>query len=752
MTLASLVALVGAADAADKESATTAAETVEALRAVKPHFVKVEYWLQMDKGQEPDVTGWGYRCPNCGGWHYDGGGGSLEEQRPMETMGVLIADDKVLTADVMTEPRFIRRIEVRQGDALVTAQAGAIGRNCQGRVLKLDKPLPGARPAGFDAQREGPYLVTTYSRTDGRWTLSAAPLSTTGGLRDDGTSFASVDQTGLVVDKDGKPVGMIFGGKLSAPDAWKGDPLTSWDFISASDYDKLLDRTGKRADAAVLRVVLNFRSPRKEDQDAGMMPYDFDDEDTGGTATEKYALGLLLSETRLLVLSELAPKTTARLERIRVHTAEGKVIAADFDGSLREYGAFFAELREPLPGAVKTSDQEGLEDRRLLPTVTVTLRGGQREARAKHTRFAGSELGFRSQLNPDFMSHDENSFVFRPDGRLLSMPLGRRRTPGDSGYGYYGRGSRPVYADRIDTIVRDLASAIDTSNRPLSEAEEARLAWMGVQLQPMTPELAKANKVSHLLRGGRTGGIVSFVYPDSPADKAGVKVDDILMTLHLPDRMKPIEVTVESRHMFGASGFPWEQLDNLPEHLFDRVPKPWPALENSLTRTLTDLGFGREYTAKFFRDGEVIEKDFTVVESPEHYEMAPKHKCEPLGVTLRDLTFEVRRYFQMDEDDPGLIITRLEPGSKGAVGGLRPYEIVREVNGKPVATLEDFAKAVAGQKELRLAVKRMTRNRVLRIELSEPIPALEGDNSDSERADDSDDAADSPDPAPATED
>jgi hypothetical protein len=45
----------------------------------------------------------------------------------------------------------------------------------------------------------------------------------------------------------------------------------------------------------------------------------------------------------------------------------------------------------------------------------------------------------------------------------------------------------------------------------------------------------------------------------------------------------------------------------------------------------------------------------------------------------------------------------------------------------------------------------MTRNRVLRIELSEPIPAPEGDSSDSEGADDSDDAADSPDPAPATE-
>ena len=68
------------------------------------------------------------------------------------------------------------------------------------------------------------------------------------------------------------------------------------------------------------------------------------------------------------------------------------------------------------------------------------------------------------------------------------------------------------------------ASHIDPSNVPLTEQEESRLAWVGVELQPLNKELARANNVSKLTRDGQIGALVSYVYPGSPAEKAGVEV------------------------------------------------------------------------------------------------------------------------------------------------------------------------------------------------------------------------------------
>ena len=152
---------------------------------------------------------------------------------------------------------------------------------------------------------------------------------------------------------------------------------------------------------------------------------------------------------------------------------------------------------------------------------------------------------------------------------------------------------------QLAPVLASLKENSDPNNVPLSEEQENRLAWVGVELQAMSQELARANNVSDLTKDGETGGLVTFVYPGSPAAKAGVEPGWILLRVDVDGQPKPIDVQVEADR-FGGDPFPWDRLGDAPEAVFDRIPTPWPTVESTLVRTLTDLGFGKKYVAEIF--------------------------------------------------------------------------------------------------------------------------------------------------------
>ena len=54
------------------------------------------------------------------------------------------------------------------------------------------------------------------------------------------------------------------------------------------------------------------------------------------------------------------------------------------------------------------------------------------------------------------------------------------------------------------------------------------------------------------------------------------------------------------------------------------------------------------------------------------------------------------------------------------MGGIRPYEIITHVNDKPVTSVTDFEKLIAGQTQLRFAVVRMTIGRLVKLQMPAP--------------------------------
>ncbi len=73
----------------------------------------------------------------------------------------------------------------------------------------------------------------------------------------------------------------------------------------------------------------------------------------------------------------------------------------------------------------------------------------------------------------------------------------------------------------------------------------------------------------------------------------------------------------------------------------------------------------------------------------------------------------------MTEEDPGVIVSKIEQGEGASVAGIKPFELIVAVNDEPVYTVKDFEKAIAKGGELRLSIMRMHLGRLVKIRVPE---------------------------------
>lgn len=696
------------------------AKQVEIIKAVSSGLVTVEYTLCYDKGQPPagaDVT---YICPNCGRPHTRRVGEQLiKDERPLEEAGFLISPTMVVTRDIILHPRFIKAIRVRSGDQTVDTRITSYAVDNNAVFLELDSVLDGAKLISFDTSGDEPYMAITYTQVNGIWTTSLKPLPTDVSISKRPKKFIIVPPSCLIVDKGGKPIGIAMNGELPLDDSWKGSPRR-WTTLSAKKLATKLKNLKKVVDKSLLRVLLNFRSPKAK---AGSQYSSFSRSYSSRTmldtqATEEHGIGASIDKKHVLVLINLVAETTARLEQVHVFDNDGQAHEAEFVGSISDLGALVVSTDKPLGAKIAFADTDILDMKnKLLLTAKVSAKGGQRVAYFSHGRVIGYSIGHGHKIYPKFNGKNEDVFFFNLNNELVVMPMNLRQKislRNDSGR-WRRVNALLTSASEIASVVADMTERFDPNNVPLNEEKEERTAWMGTVLQGLNRDLARANHCSEQTEDGKTGALVTFVYPDSPGARAGITPGMVLLRLVVEGEPKPINVKIEDRS--SGHSFQWDQLDRMPPDYFDRIPPPWSSVKNSFNRLLTDIGFGTEYTAEFIHEGQEFFKKFAVVESPAHFDSASKHKSESLGITVRNLTFEVRHYLQKEKDDPGVIISKIETGSKAAVAGIKPYEHITHVNGKSVMNVEEFAQITSENDELVLSVNRMTQTRQVRIKL-----------------------------------
>ncbi|MCH8824427.1 MAG: hypothetical protein IH984_13085 [Planctomycetes bacterium] len=718
-----LLAVLSAATIVNADDKSEA-DFTQIANSVRSGLVQVRYKLQFDKGQAPNGTGWSYLCPNCSNTHYYDLEETISEEREAERAGFALSPTLIISSDPLLHSRFIKHTSIRFGDQVVDAKPIAFAIDQAAVLLETATPLKNVQPFEFDSQAEGPYSAITYGQQNGDWIVSVRPLSKQLHQRGNGERYFAVPTNCLIVDNDGKPVGMSMISQIPDDDSWKGSPV-DWKSLDIANLEQTHASIDSLADYSIPRVSLSFRSPRKSDQSNPYARYGrgygYEDD-----STERNVAGLMLDEQHILILSMLKPKVTARLERIMVHTPDGEAIPATFVGSLKDYGGFVAKLESPVASTSPLSRQDIRSYRKqLLLTSEIAIQGENRVAYYWHDRIRSFSLGWKKHIYPAVSSYPISKFLFDTSGQVVAIPISRRKKVADEDQ--WG-GEQPVMtaAKYLAEVFDDLTAHFDVSNIPLSEEEQNRLAWMGVELQALDRELARANGVSDRTNDGEIGALVTFVYANSPASEAGIEMGDLLLRIQAEGQPKPIELQLQDNYMFAMNMFPWDQLDDMPEAYFDQMPTPWPSAENTLNRKLTDIGFSTGFSIEVWRNGQLLNFDMSVIESPPHYASAARYEAESLGVTVRNMTYEVRRYFQKTADDPGVIVSKLEPGSKASIAGLRPYEVITSVNDIPIMNADDFEKAIADQVELRLSVKRMIRGRIVKIQM-ESAAADEGE-------------------------
>jgi serine protease Do len=62
------------------------------------------------------------------------------------------------------------------------------------------------------------------------------------------------------------------------------------------------------------------------------------------------------------------------------------------------------------------------------------------------------------------------------------------------------------------------------------------------------------------------------------------------------------------------------------------------------------------------------------------------------GMTVRELTPELARGFGLEEGEKGVVVIKVETGSRLYEAGIRPGDLILQINQKNVSTLEDYKK------------------------------------------------------------
>ena len=190
----------------------------------------------------------------------------------------------------------------------------------------------------------------------------------------------------------------------------------------------------------------------------------------------------------------------------------------------------------------------------------------------------------------------------------------------------------------------------------LVDSGTVKRAYLGVGIQPVTPELAKELKVKP-----RGGVIVTDVYPDTPAAKSGLQSGDVIIRFgkKMVSTPQALQLAVE-RSTFG-------------EELMIEIVRRGKNMKLGYEAAVQPTDFGTS--------------------RPEEQEQSGK-RMEGLGLEIAPLDAAVAKQLGM-EGIEGVVITSVREKSPAAEVGLAPGIVIREVNRQKVTSVADFERLMA---------------------------------------------------------
>jgi len=181
----------------------------------------------------------------------------------------------------------------------------------------------------------------------------------------------------------------------------------------------------------------------------------------------------------------------------------------------------------------------------------------------------------------------------------------------------------------------------------LIEHGKVEYGYLGVSISDLTPDLQKLYK-------NKEGAVILNVDKDTPAQKAGLKRGDLIIKVN--DR--PIQDASDLKNAIGA------------------IPP------------------GHKVTLTFERNKTIHTLQVTLAEFPDNQLKVTGDQGFVDGLTLRNITPQIRNQIGIPDDIQGVIVSEVKPGSKADKAGFMPGDIIIQIEDTMIKSVKDVERAM----------------------------------------------------------